>query len=131
MDFSHKEITSLATEELPDGWGWLAALDTRTKGQHKNCGPFGDYGRLIKAADAKKIRAYKHDGAWAIHLGDAQAFLDAAKSVALANQPAKVPVSADQTGVADAVKSLEVAVAFWGELIASHLEQIELNTRPR
>jgi len=85
----------------------------------------------MKAADAKKIRAYKHDGAWAIHLGDAQAFLDAAKSVALANQPAKAPVSVDQTGLAEAVKSLEVAVAFWGELIVSRLEEIESNTSPK
>ena len=121
----------MAADELPEGWGWLSTLDTRTTEQRKTSGPTGDYARLLKAADAKKIRAYKQDNAWAIHLGDARAFVEAAKAVASAAQSVKVPASADKSGVADAVKSLEVAVAFWGELISGRLEEIELNTRAR
>lgn len=121
----------MAADELPEGWGWLSTWDTRTTEQRKTAGPTGDYGRLIKAADAKKIRAYKQDNSWAIHLGDARAFVDAAKAVASAAQSVKVSAFADKSGVADAVKSLEVAVAFWGELISSRLEEIELNTRAR
>jgi hypothetical protein len=126
-----EEIKSMAADELPEGWGWLSTWDTRTTEQRKTAGPTGDYGRLIKAADAKKIRAYKQDNAWAIHLGDANAFVDAARTAAAATQNVRTPVSADKLGIEDALKSLERAVAFWGELIASHVEQIELNTRPR
>jgi len=121
----------MAADELPDGWRWLSTWDLRSGEEHTRCGPSGDYARLMKAANTQKIRAYKQASAWVIHVGDAMAFLKAANELFAAKHNVKPTAVADQSGVAEALKSIEAAVAFWGELISSRLEEIELNTRPK
>jgi hypothetical protein len=121
----------MAADELPVGWRWLSTWDTRTAVEHMKGGPTGDYARLMKAADARKIRAYKQDNAWVVNVDDAVRYLEAAHGRIASNSNLKNVSVDDASRVVESIKSLEVAVAFWGELIASHLEQIELNTRPR
>jgi hypothetical protein len=78
----------------------------------------------MKAANTQKIRAYKQNNAWVINVEDAIAFCAAANG-RIASILKQSPTPAiDDSKVCDAVMSLERAVAFWGELIASHLQNI-------
>lgn len=119
----------MALDSLPEGWRWLSTWDTRTGEQHTKCGPTGDYARLMKAANAQKIRAYKQDNAWVVNVEDAVAFCAAANgriASILKDSSAALP---DHSKLCESVASLESALAFWGELISSRLEEIVSNTR--
>jgi hypothetical protein len=119
----------MAADELPDGWRWLSTWDTRTPGEHMKGGPTGDYARLMKAADARKIRAYKQDNAWVVNVDDAVRFLEAAHGRIASNaNPKNVSVD-DASRVVESIKSLEGVVAFWGELISGKLEEIDSRSR--
>ena len=119
----------MALDNLPDGWRWLSTWDTRVGDQHTKCGPTGDYSRLMKAANTQKIRAYKQDNAWVVNVEDAIAFCAAANGrIASILKQSPTPET-DHSKLCESVKSLELALAFWGELISSRLEEIVSNTR--
>ena len=114
----------MAEDELPDGWRWLSTWDTRTGEQHTKCGPSGDYARLLKASAAQKIRAYKQDSSWAVHVGDATAFLEAAKGVFAAKHNFTSTPAADQKLISEDLLAALVRLAVAAERIAEAAESM-------
>jgi hypothetical protein len=111
-------------DELPLGWEWLSEWDERTPEDKKKGGPIGDYSRLMKAADARKIRAYKQDGAWVVHSEDARVFIEAAHGRLAAKADGKKVPADELTGLADSIKALRVAMESWADAILELLVEI-------
>ena len=114
----------MTSDELPAGWEWLSEWDQRTPEDKRKGGPIGDYSRLMKAADARKISCYKQDGAWVVHSEDARVFIEEAHGRIAARADGKTPEARDLSGIPEAIKGFQASMEMWCEAILDRLGTI-------